>query len=202
MPGIISWENINATQNPAEESNSLWGANLVELVRNGTVPESRLNDMVTRTMAAYYKLGQDNSYPDLNFDYGNPDQEATNSHVDVRANHADLIRRIGGASSVLLKNEASSLPLRDDSVGSIGVFGVDAGPDPNGLNACVDHACSNGTLAIGWGSGTANFTYLVDPLQGIQSYADSMFSLDTHCFPLITAIHVSQGTGSQECPQQ
>lgn len=37
------------------------------MVNNGTVPGERLDDMVTRIMAAYYKLGQNNNYPEVNF---------------------------------------------------------------------------------------------------------------------------------------
>lgn len=31
----------------------------------------------------------------------------------------------------------------------------------SGPNACEDRGCDRGTLAIGWGSGTAEFPYLV-----------------------------------------
>lgn len=114
------------------------------MVNNGTVPEERLDDMVTRIMASYYKLGQDQDYPELNIDYNSPDAPG-NGHVDVRGDHANVIRQIGGASTVLLKNEGNILPLKAESCGQIGVFGSDAGPDPNGLNACADQsvaACS------------------------------------------------------------
>jgi hypothetical protein len=32
----------------------------------------------------------------------------------------------------------------------------------SGINTCDDHCCNKGTLAQGWGSGTAFFPYLVD----------------------------------------
>lgn len=38
-----------------------------------------------------------------------------------------------------------------------------------GPNGCPDRGCDNGTLAMGWGSGTANFPYLVTPLDAITS---------------------------------
>ena len=47
---------------------SFWGPNLTEAVLNGSVPEWRLTDMATRMMAAYYYLGQDHDFPQLNFD--------------------------------------------------------------------------------------------------------------------------------------
>ena len=52
----------------------------------------------------------------------------------------------------------------------IGLIGQDAGSNPYGANGCSDRGCNNGTLAMGWGSGTANFPYLVTPEQAIQQY--------------------------------
>ena len=49
------------------------------------------------------------------------------------------------------------------------MFGEDAGSNPDGVNGCSDRGCDNGTLAMGWGSGTANFPYLVTPEQAIQA---------------------------------
>lgn len=40
-----------------------------------------------------------------------------------------------------------------------------------GLNNCSDQACGAGTLAMGWGSGTADFPYLITPYDGIKSRA-------------------------------
>jgi beta-glucosidase len=68
----------------------------------------------------------------------------------------------------------------------IGIFGSDAGPNPAGPNACQEYVysfsltagvlthpsrgCDIDTLAMGWGSGTANFPYLIDPLSAINAY--------------------------------
>lgn len=38
---------------------SYWGANLIIAVLNRTIPQWRLDDMYTRVMAAYYKVGGD-----------------------------------------------------------------------------------------------------------------------------------------------
>jgi len=51
------------------------------------------------------------------------------------------------------------------------LIGSDAGPASLGPNGCSDHGCVAGTLAQGWGSGTANFPYLVTPLEAIQERA-------------------------------
>lgn len=47
----------------------------------------------------------------------------------------------------------------------------------SGLN-CEDHGCNEGTLAQGWGSGTANYPYLVTVSLNITC----LFLL-THLFP-------------------
>jgi beta-glucosidase len=59
MPGFMAYGLGNQEEgDPATANNSFWGANLVEAVNNGSVPVSRLDDMITRIFAAYYKLGQ------------------------------------------------------------------------------------------------------------------------------------------------
>lgn len=117
-------------------------------------------------MAAYYKMGQDSpSYPAVNFDQVSEDTYIggvlVNEHVDVQGNHRSLIREIGGASTVLLKNTKSVLPLSASAFRRWGIFGSDAGPNPDGPNGCSDRGCDQGTLAMGWGSGTANFPYVL-----------------------------------------
>lgn len=62
QPGFISYGNPN-DPDPSKAGNSYWGEQLGNAVRNGTIPQSRINDMVTRVMAAYYKMGQDSGFP-------------------------------------------------------------------------------------------------------------------------------------------
>ena len=80
-----------------------------------------------------------------------------------------LIQRIGAASTVLLKNVNNTLPLSKPR--SIGIFGSDMGPSHLGPNGFADRSGDDGTLAMGWGSGTANFSYLIDPLTAISHQA-------------------------------
>ena len=40
-----------------------------------------------------------------------------------------------------------------------------------GPNGYADRGGSDGILAMGWGSGTVNFTYLISPLEAIQERA-------------------------------
>lgn len=63
-------------------------------------------------MAAYYNAGQDTGYPAVNFAYTTYDDyignQLVNEHVNVQADHYKLIREIGSASTVLLKNLRNS----------------------------------------------------------------------------------------------
>ncbi|TFY79509.1 hypothetical protein EWM64_g4508 [Hericium alpestre] len=120
MPGFFAYGNP-VEPNPDNTTSSWWGSALIESVRNGSVPEARVDDMVTRTMAAYYKLNQDDpSYPATNF-YSNSedtyvDGVLVNEHVNVQADHYKLIREIGSASTVLLKNTHNALPLSTKNI--------------------------------------------------------------------------------------
>ncbi len=100
-----------------------WGKNLTEAVNNGSVALARLDDMVTRPMAAYYFLNQD----DKNTSFASPKiYPATVQHplFDVRADHGKLIREIGAAGTVLVKNVNKTLPLKAPKY--VSIFGYDA----------------------------------------------------------------------------
>lgn len=131
--------------------NIFWGQNLVQAVSNGSVPQSRLDDMVTRILAAWYLLDQDQGYPDVTFS----SWDGGKATVDVTADHGALVRTVARESIVLLKNEDEILPLQAPQ--TLAIIGSDAAVNPDGPNACTDRGCNNGTLAMGWGSGTAQF---------------------------------------------
>jgi beta-glucosidase len=48
---------------------NLMGLNLLPAVQNGSISEARITDMVVRTLAPYFLLGQDQNYPPLNLSY-------------------------------------------------------------------------------------------------------------------------------------
>jgi beta-glucosidase len=160
---------------------SFWGSNLTAAVLNGTIPQWRLDDMVVRIMSAYFKVGRDTARVPINFSSwtletdgyaypeANEDYTQVNWHVNVQGDHAALIREIGGASTVLLKNTNNVLPLKKPK--SIAIIGEDAHDNPGGPNACGDRGCDTGTLAMGWGSGTANFPYLISPVTALRAQA-------------------------------
>ncbi|KAL7822070.1 glycoside hydrolase family 3 protein [Trichoderma gracile] len=160
---------------------SYFGSNLTLAVLNGTVPEWRIDDMVMRIMASFFKVGKSiDSLIDTNFDswtnaeYGyvqaavNENWEKVNYGVDVRANHANHIREVGAKGTVIFKNNGI-LPLKKPKF--LTVIGEDAGGNPAGPNGCGDRGCDDGTLAMEWGSGTTNFPYLVTPDAALQAQA-------------------------------
>jgi beta-glucosidase-like glycosyl hydrolase len=143
MPGDITFNS----------NTSYFGANLTAFVHNGTIPEARVDDMATRILASWYLLEQDSpDYPRTNFNAWKPLDEATNEHVDVQGNHGKLVREVGAASTVLLKNVNGTLPLKKPR--TLVVIGSDAAPShvagPNGFS---DQGGVDGILAMGWGSG-------------------------------------------------
>ncbi|KAI1080591.1 beta-glucosidase-related glycosidase [Whalleya microplaca] len=158
---------------------SFFGGNITTAVNNGTIDISRVDDMIIRIMTPYYFLGQDRDFPSIDpsgADLNTFSPKSTwlrefnltgERSRDVRGDHAALIRKHGGASTVLLKNENSALPLKTPK--SIAVFGNDASEDTQGFLNQVDF--EYGTLSVGGGSGTGRLTYLVTPLEAIRARA-------------------------------
>jgi beta-glucosidase len=183
MPGGIGF----VTPNP-----SFFGGNVTTAVNNGSLSMDRVNDMVLRIMTPYYHLNQDVDFPPVdgytprlgffgssgylyNFTLG--------PIVDVRQQqHAQLIRDLGAAGTVLLKNSNGALPLKTPK--NIGVFGNDAADFTRGQYslALSGTSISNGdydigTLAVGGGSGTGRFPYVVSPLEAIKARGRSYGAL-------------------------
>jgi len=107
-----------------------------------------------------------------------------NKFLDVQGKggkfHGRLAQQIAAEGTVLVKNENNILPLGskggNKAAGSskyrVGIFGEDAGPNPDGPNACEDRACNVGTLASGWGSGAVLFPFLVPPTEALEATFD------------------------------
>ncbi|KAJ4422915.1 glycoside hydrolase 3 [Gnomoniopsis sp. IMI 355080] len=136
-----------------------WGANLTSAVNSGQVPQSRIDDMVTRILAAWYLLGQDSGYPAINID------------ANVQANHGENVRAIARDGIVLLKNTDSILPLQKPA--KIALVGSAAVVNPQGANACTDRGCNTGALGMGWGSGTAEYPYFVAPYDALKTRTEA-----------------------------
>ncbi|KAJ5085989.1 hypothetical protein N7532_010760 [Penicillium argentinense] len=111
------------------DGQSFWGNNFTEAINNGSVSESRLDDMATRIIASWYKLGQDEaSYPKPGV--GMP-YNVSGPHEIVNALSPDakpVIYEGAVEGHVLVKNENNALPLKSPRL--ISVFGYDAKAPP------------------------------------------------------------------------
>lgn len=156
MPGDI-------TQN---SGTSYFGTNLVNAVNSGSVSQARITDMATRILAAWYLVGQDSGFPAVNFDAWNSGS-SFNQHINVQSTHKNLIRQIDAAGTVLLKNTDAALPLKAPK--TIAIVGNGAANSSKGANGYPDRGGDDGVLGLGWGSGTADFPYLISPLDAIKT---------------------------------
>lgn len=116
---------------------SYWMYEYSRSILNGSIPVDRLDDSVTRILAAYYQMGQDQDYPRPNFDANTQDAVGplypgallsptgvVNEFVDVQADHAIIARTVARDAITLLKNQNSTLPL--PSSATLKIFGTDA----------------------------------------------------------------------------
>ncbi|KNG44253.1 glycoside hydrolase family 3 protein [Stemphylium lycopersici] len=179
---------------PLVLGNSYWMYEQTRSVLNGSVPVDRLNDAVTRILAAYFKMGQDQDYPRPNFDTNTQDAEGplypgalispqgvVNEFVDVQADHAEIAREVARDAITLLKNEDDILPLTSNAI--LKIFGTDAEENPDGINSCADQGCNKGTLGMGWGSGTARYPYMDSPIDGFKARGANYQFFNTDSFP-------------------
>ncbi|KAG6908409.1 hypothetical protein DXG01_004770 [Tephrocybe rancida] len=170
-------------------------------LNDGSVTAARLNQMVTRILASWYRFGQDTvrnpassdisyllidhlskGYPPVNYDAQHPDGSGSlNLGVSVRSDaHTALAREIASASAVLLKNNRTTttgtpsgttirgLPVAASRIKTIAVVGQDA-KAPN--MSCNDlNECNDGTMSIGWGSGSNSLEFIVPPITALTSF--------------------------------
>lgn len=171
MPGDIGFDS----------GTSFWGTNLTVSVLNGSIPEWRIDDMATRILSGFFYVGRSNESPEVNFDswtldtYGyrhfiaESGYQVINEHVNVQADHSGQIRNQAARGTVLLKNMNNALPLTGNEKFTA-VIGEDAGANVYGPDGCPDRGCDMGVLGMAWGSGSANFPFLVTPDAAIQNY--------------------------------
>ena len=148
-------------------NNSYW-SNFTELIGN-KIPKERLDDAVIRILAPMFKLDQFNKY-------------AKYPKIDLMKNTITeetkkINRQAATESIVLLKNEDNILPLKNMKGKTISIIGNDAFDSP-----CIrysDCSCKNDTnkiyrghMALGYGSGTTYFNYLINPLSAITERAE------------------------------
>ncbi|PVI06637.1 glycoside hydrolase family 3 protein [Periconia macrospinosa] len=165
---------------PLVTGESHWMYEYSRSILNGTVPVDRLDDSVTRILAAWFQMGQDQNYPPPNFDANTLDAEGplypgslvsprgiVNQFVNVQGNHAEVAREIARDAITLLKNTDGFLPLSQNA--TLKIFGTAAEKNPDGINSCADQGCNKGTLGMGWGSGSARYPYMNSPIDGFKA---------------------------------
>ena len=148
-------------------NNSYW-SNFEKLIGN-EISEKRLNEAVIRILASMYKFDQLNiykKYPEINL-----------LKNTLTPKTKKLNREAATQSNVLLKNENNILPLKNLKGKTIAVIGNDAI-----YSKClkiIDCSCRKqknsifkGHMALGYGSGTTDFKYLIDPLSAIKTRAE------------------------------
>ncbi|KAI1442068.1 glycoside hydrolase family 3 protein [Annulohypoxylon stygium] len=158
-PAAISGLDMTMPGSDFNGGSIYWGSKLTQAVSSGEVPQSRLDDMVLRILAAWYLLGQDEGYP------------ATNLNANVQGTHKTNIRATARDGIVLLKNEGGILPLKKPA--KLGLVGSAAVVNPQGMNSCTDQGCNTGALGMGWGSGTASYPYFSAPADAIKARAQT-----------------------------
>ncbi|KAM7193802.1 hypothetical protein V8F33_007591 [Rhypophila sp. PSN 637] len=126
-----------------------WGSQLSTAVSNGSVPETRIDDMVARIIASWYQMGQDQeAFPSPGV--GMP-QDLTKPHKIVDARNSTFRQTLlDGAieGHVLVKNINRSLPLKKPKL--LSLFGYSAkNPDLN----------NPGGFISPWTFGVSSFNY-------------------------------------------
>ncbi|KAH7312929.1 putative beta-glucosidase M [Rhexocercosporidium sp. MPI-PUGE-AT-0058] len=180
---------------------AFWGGNLTLSVTNGSVPESRLDDMATRIIAAWYLLGQDSpEHPTPGIGMP-PSVLVPHALVEARVPEArPILFQSSLEGHVLVKNINNALPLHKPKI--LSLYGYDAkAPDditPNpqnfdwtfglqtssarywicGFGNKIPQNCpappaiaANGTLFTGGGSGASTPPYISAPFNAIQDRA-------------------------------
>ena len=146
---------------------SYW-SNFSYYLENGEIDKNRLDDVVERILAPMYKLDQfntDTSFPSINL------MKNTITNETKKLN-----REAASQSNVLLKNDDGILPLKNMTGKTIAIIGNDAKESPCiQYSDCSCKTFSNeifwGHMALGYGSGTTYFNYLIDPLSAITERA-------------------------------
>eukprot|EP01006_Ploeotia_vitrea_P025739 TRINITY_DN58631_c0_g1_i1.p1 TRINITY_DN58631_c0_g1~~TRINITY_DN58631_c0_g1_i1.p1 ORF type:complete len:677 (-),score=96.18 TRINITY_DN58631_c0_g1_i1:65-1990(-) len=144
-----------------------FGPSLKKAIQDGKVPESRLDDMVTRILTGMYAVGI--------MDHKQTGNKTANAQS---AAHTKLAQQLAQAGTVLVKNEDNALPLNMGKIRKIAVIGDDASKHPT---------------ATGGGSGHVIAPYIISPLQGLQKRLGPSFPLPyAPTNPTSTAVKIAK----------
>ncbi|PHH67458.1 hypothetical protein CDD81_72 [Ophiocordyceps australis] len=173
-----------------------WGKKLVQAVNNGSIPESRINDMATRIITTWYQFNQDASFPTPGL--GMP-KDLTQPHraIDGRDPSArGILLQSAVEGHVLVKNTQNALPLKQPRM--LSLFGYSAkspdvfaplpglesevwivGAEPIGpeallssaLNTSIPDIGRQGTMIGGCGSGATSPAVFTSPFESLKMRA-------------------------------
>ncbi|KAI0549905.1 beta-glucosidase M [Xylaria curta] len=148
-------------------NSDLWGDELVKAVKNGSIPEARLDDMATRVIASWYQMKQDQGFPKPGVGIA-PDLTKPHQIVDARNISSRKVLLDGAIEGhVLLKNINNALPLKKPKM--LSVFGYSA-RSPDQWN----YKANAGVGAWTFGGESAYFGR--DTIAGFAGVVDADFS--------------------------
>lgn len=192
-----------------EKATVFWGQELTKMVVNGTLPESRLDDMVVRILTPLIHFGVDDREP--NFSSWNMDtvgipypaakqpdklaQKILNYHYDVRDQFTANVALEGARGAIVLLKNNGILPLKHKR--NIGVFGLGSRMGPKGAVCGDNMQCSDGALIEGWGSGTSYPTEYVSPYEALHKKAalrDYHVTGTTESWDMTLPLQLASGT--------
>ncbi|KAL3439918.1 glycoside hydrolase superfamily [Aspergillus insuetus] len=131
-----------------------WGPRLVESVHNGSVPESRVDDMAVRILASWFQLGQNSKFPEPGFGLAK-NLALPHAIIEGRRNSdRPTLLQSAVEGHVLLKNTKGALPLKKPKLLSILGYSAKA-PDRNMVPG-------DGPSAWAWGFQSGNTSELLD----------------------------------------
>jgi beta-glucosidase len=170
---------------------NLMGYALLAAVQNGSITEARINDMITRNMAPYYLLGQDQGYPTLDLN-----RDATGDNYLVN-------RQVSAAGMILLKNTNNILPFNVSVDDNFYIYGAAAGQSDEGYRS-GNSPQHGGALYQGGGSGFVDPTYGIDPLtafmiKGRDSRLQIRYVTDQNDYGAINNSFHDRGFDSAKC---
>ncbi|KAH8771599.1 glycoside hydrolase superfamily, partial [Diaporthe sp. PMI_573] len=132
-------------------SSTYWTEAILEAgISNGSMTQARLDDMAVRVVLPFYFAGLD--------DGKIPTEADTTEYRDVRGDHAQLIRKVGAESIVLLKNNGSIPDYAANSDVCLVFINADSGEgadrtalsdsEQNALVATVADNCNNTVVVV------------------------------------------------------
>ncbi|KAH7111240.1 glycoside hydrolase family 3 protein [Dactylonectria macrodidyma] len=179
-----------------------WGPKLVEAIENGTVPESRLNDMAVRIITPWYRMKQDKGFPNPGIGIAS---NLALPHPIVEARDAadkPILLQSAVEGHVLVKNVNNALPLKKPKMLSILGYSAKASdtnmvgnPGPSAWNVAwqpanagdliaklshvlagfytsISQIALNGTIVSGGGSGATSLATFFSPFHALTNQAD------------------------------